>query len=87
MPTRKDILILLAVWIQAIQNTEMQESSSAREAISTVALTERTRQVDAATVIAVPRCFVPIAAANVWAATLSLAADEGRSNVKKKIFF
>ena len=87
MPTRKDILILLAVWIQAIQNTETQESSSAQEVISTTARTGRIPQVAAAIATAVPRCFVPIAAANVWAATLSLAADEGRSNVKKKIFF
>ena len=87
MPTRKDILILLAIWIPQIPNTETQESSSAREVISITERTERIPRADAATVIAVRHCFVPIAAANVWAATLSLAADEGLSNVKKKIFF
>ena len=87
MQTRRDILIWLVIWTPQIPNIETQESSSAREAISTVALTEHTPQAVAATVIAARPCFVPIAAANVWAATLSLAADEGRSNVKKKIFF
>ena len=74
MQMRRDILIWLAIWSREIWNIKMQGISSEQEALKT-ALIERTNQTAAAIWTAARPLFVRIAAVNVWAATLSVAAD------------
>ena len=74
MPMRRDILTWLAIWIPTTLNTRMREICSAQEA-SRMALIEHINQAVVATLTAVHLLFVLTVAANVWVATLSLAAN------------
>lgn len=74
MPMRRDILTWLVTWIPTTLNTRMQEICSVQEA-SRMALIEHISQMVVAILTAVHLLFVLTVVANVWVATLSLAAN------------